>query len=116
MRSFVYLLLASCVPLVSGCGRSVASSDIAAYGVDRFVTNVLMFETTHIVPETIQREFSPMRVEEHLNGVLLIYSESSRWIQGIYVDKKEVAGWGGSGFEVEPWFPQVAWVRIKKRG
>ena len=74
-----------------------------------------MFETAHVVPEIIQREFAPKRVEKHLNGVLLVYSENSRWIQGIYVDKQEVAGWGGSGLEVEPWFPQVAWVSIKKR-
>jgi len=31
------------------------------------------------------------------------------------VDSKQVAGWGGSGFKVEPWFPQVAWVHIQKR-
>ncbi len=100
---------------ISGCGKSVSSSDIAAYGVDRFVTNVLVFGTTHALPESIQREFSPKRVQEHLNGVLLVYSESSRSIQGIYVDREVVTGWDGSGFEVEPWFQQVAWVHIKKR-
>jgi hypothetical protein len=115
MRSFIYLLVLS-VPFISGCGRAVSSSDISAYGVDRFVTNVLAFQTTHATSGDIQKEFSPKRVEEYLNGVLLVYSESSKWTQGIYVDRKEVARWGGSGLEVEQWFPQIAWVQIKKRG
>src|SRR5688572_28681317 len=102
MRSFLFLLLASFLPLLIGCRSSVSKSDIAAFGADRFVTNVLQFRTAHVVPETIQKEFSPERVEEHLNGVLLVFSESERWIEGIYVDESEVAGWGGSGFEVEP--------------
>lgn len=116
MRPFIYILFLVSTLLIDGCGKSVSRSDITAYGVERFVSNVLSFEITHITPSSIQDEFSPKRVEEHLNGVLLVYSESPRWIQGIYVDKKELAGWGGSGFEVEEWFPQIAWVRIKRRG
>jgi hypothetical protein len=114
MRSLCLLLTLSLL-LVSGCGQSASKADVAKYGVERFVADVLSFETTHALPESIAREFSPKRAEEHLNGVLLVYSESSRWIEGIYVDQSSVADWGGSGFEVEEWFSQVAWVRIKKR-
>jgi hypothetical protein len=83
MRSLIYLLVLS-LPLISGCGRAVSSSDISEYGVDCFVTNVLAFKTTHATAGDIQRQFSSKRVADYLNGVLFVYSESSDWIQDIY--------------------------------
>src|SRR5687768_6604861 len=112
MRSYLFLLVASCLSFLIGCRSSVSKSDIVAFGEQRFITNVLQFRKSQKVPEVIQKEFSPERVEKHLNGVLLVFSESERSIEGIYVDESDVAGWGGSGLDVEPWFSQVAWVRI----
>jgi len=90
-------------------------SEITSYGVERFVADLLAFDKTNTVNEEIQKRFSPKRVERHLNGVLLVYSEWFRFTEGVYVDKENVDGWGGSGFEVEKWFSQVTWVRIKER-
>ena len=45
----------------------------------------------------------------------MVYSESRRYIEGIYVDKESLDGWGGSGLSITTWFKNVGWIEIKKR-
>jgi hypothetical protein len=61
------------------------------------------------------QSFRPLRIESHLNGAWLVYQESGPYEAGVYVDRKSLDGWGGSGMEVTRWSNRIAWTREKIR-
>ena len=99
--------------LIMGC--SPGKKDVEKYGYDKFVRQVLSFRKTYTLDPEIISAFNPEEAREYLNGVLLVYSESGRYIKGIYVDQEDLDGMGGSGLSVTPWFKNVGWIEIKKR-
>ena len=99
--------------LVMGC--SPGKKDVEEYGYEKFTRQVLSFKETEILDQEIISEFSPQEARAYMNGVLLVYSESRRYIEGIYVDPEDLDGMGGSGLSVTPWFKNVGWIAIKKR-
>ena len=103
---FAYLLLVGC---------SSKQSRVEAYGSARFARDVLEYRETGKLHEAIQGRFKPDSVSTYLRGVLLIYSDTEHYREGIYVDEDSVEGWGGSGMAITKWHKKIGWVRIKKR-
>ena len=99
--------------LIMGC--SPGKKDVERYGYEKFTRQVLSFKKTEILDQDIISEFNPQEARAYMNGVLLVYSESGRYIEGIYVDQEDLDGMGGSGLSVTPWFKNVGWIEIKKR-
>jgi hypothetical protein len=99
--------------LMVGC--SPGKKDVEQYGYEKFSRQVLSFQETKRLDPEIILEFDPIEAREYLNGVLLVYSESGRYVEGIYVDQKSLDGWGGSGLSITEWFKNVGWIEIKKR-
>jgi len=99
--------------LILGC--SPGKKDVERYGYEKFARQVLSFKETYTLDPEIISEFNPREAKEYMNGVLLVYSESGRYIEGIYVDQEDLDGMGGSGLSVTPWFKNVGWIEIKKR-
>ena len=98
-----------------GCSRAPTMDDICTYGEQRFIDEVLAVADGKSPSEELMQAFSPLRIESHLNGAWLVYKESSRYQAGVYVDRKTIEGWGGSGMEVSPWSERIAWTREKIR-
>jgi hypothetical protein len=98
---------------IMGC--SPGKKDVEKYGYEKFSRQVLSFQETRRLGPEIISVFNPKEARIYLNGVLLVYSESGRYIKGIYVDQESVDGWGGSGLSVTPWFKNIGWIEIKKR-
>jgi len=115
MKNTIIFIVIIVAAILSGCGSPVSKDDIGNYGVEKFVQDSLSFIDTGDIHPDIQKNFKPNKIRTYLNGVLLVYSENNKRTKGIYVDKKDLSGWGGSGLEPTPWSNQVAWVRIKKR-
>jgi len=111
--------IAICVILgIIGCSSYSQKAQIQKYGVEKFTQDTLSFIKTNAIHPEIQKEFKPKEIKLYLNGVLLVYSETNKYIEGIYVENGKVDSWGGgSGLEISPWFDcnQIAWVKIKKR-
>lgn len=103
---FTSLLLIGCSP---------GKKDVEKYGYEKFTRQVLSFQETQELDPEIISVFNPIEARTYLNGVLLVYSESGRYIEGIYVDKESVDRWGGSGLSITTWFKNVGWIEIKKR-
>ena len=99
--------------LIMGC--SPGKKDVERYGYEKFTRQVLSFKETEILDQEIISAFNPQEARAYMNGVLLVYSESRRYIEGIYVDQEDLDGMGGSGLSVTPWFNNVGWIEIKKR-
>ena len=99
--------------LIIGC--SPGKKDVEKYGYEKFARQVLSFKETEILDQEIISKFNPQEARVCLSGVLLVYSESGRYIKGIYVDQEDLDGMGGSGLSVTPWFKNVGWIEIKKR-
>jgi hypothetical protein len=99
--------------LIVGC--SPGKKDVEKYGYEKFSRQVLSFQETNRMDPEIISVFKPREAREYLNGVLLVYSESGRYVEGIYVDRESVDRWGGSGLSIKPWFKNVGWIEIKKR-
>ena len=99
--------------LIMGCGPG--KKDVEKYGYEKFARQVLSFKETYTLDQEIISAFNPEEAREYMNGVLLVYSESGRYIEGIYVDQEDLNGLGGSGLSVTPWFKNVGWIEIKKR-
>jgi hypothetical protein len=99
--------------LIVGC--SPGKKDVEKYGYEKFSRQVLSFQETKRLDPEIISEFNPIEAREYLNGVLLVYSESGRYMEGIYVDQESVDRWGGSGLSVTTWFKKIGWIEIKKR-
>ena len=96
-------------------GCSPGREDVERYGYEKFSKQVLSFrETKRLDPEIIS-VFKPKEAREYLKGVLLVYSESGRYVEGIYVDPESLGGWGGSGLSITEWFKNIGWIEIKKR-
>lgn len=110
-RLITILLFASL--LMVGC--SPGKKDVEKYGYEKFSRQVLSFQETNRLDPEIISVFKPKEAREYLNGVLLVYSESGRYVEGIYVDQKSLDGWGGSGLSITEWFKNVGWIEIKKR-
>jgi hypothetical protein len=106
MRVCVLLIL---FLVLFGCGPQ--KSSIERYGVDEFRSD--MFDQTQ--HEKILSEIGGKEIRPYLTGMLLITSESRRYISGIYVDKESLNHWGGSGLEIEAWYPDIGSMRIKVR-
>jgi hypothetical protein len=103
---FTSLLIMACSP---------DKKDVEKYGYEKFARQVLSFKETYTLDPEIISAFNPEEAREYMNGVLLVYSESRRYIEGIYVDQEDLDGMGGSGLSVTPWFENVGWIEIKKR-
>ncbi len=99
--------------VIIGC--SPGKKDVEKYGYEKFSSQVLSFKETNRLNPRIIAVFNPKEARETLNGVLLVYSESERYIEGIYVDQESLDGLGGSGLSVTAWFKNVGWIEIKKR-
>jgi hypothetical protein len=98
-----YLLIILVLISFAACGGSSSlESKVQSYGKQNFVRDVLAFLENGTLDASIQAEFSPKDVRTYLNGVLLVFKESRRWIAGIYVDAESLSGCGGSGLEVWP--------------
>ncbi len=110
-----YLLLALLVCALAGCAAKCSMDDVRAYGEKRFIAEVLAVADGQPPASTLLAAFRPLRIEPHLNGAWLVYRESSRYVEGIYVDKISVDDWGGSGMDVTKWNTQIAWSKEKIR-
>lgn len=99
--------------LIIGC--SPGKKDVEKYGYEKFARQVLSLKETYTSDPEIISEFNPQEARAYMNGVLLVYSESGRYVKGIYVDPEDLDGMGGSGLSVTPWFKNVGWIEIKKR-
>ena len=109
------LLVTLMVLLVAGCTRTPTKQDVVKYGENQFVDDVLAVADGKPIPERLTGAFHPIRIEPHLNGAWLVFEKSSRYEAGIYVDRKSIGGWGGSGMEVTPWSEKIAWSEEKIR-
>jgi hypothetical protein len=89
--------------------------DIRAYGEKKLVDEVLAVADGKPAPKTLLTAFHPLRVEPHLGGAWLIYKDTDRYKAGIYVDRKSLDGWGGSGMEIIRWSDKIAWTEEKVR-
>ncbi len=110
-----FALMATCLFALAGCSNNSLMKDICAYGEERFILDVLSVADGSPPPEALLRNFRPLRIEPHLNGVWLVYHTSSRYEEGIYVDKVSVDDLGGSGMEITRWSAQIAWCKEKIR-
>jgi hypothetical protein len=100
--------------MVTGCAPSY--QDVRNYGEEKFIREMLAVADGIPAPQALKEAFRPIRAEPHLNGAWLLMIESSRYQQGIYVDRKSLDGWGGSGMEVTAWSTQLGWSKEKIRG
>lgn len=89
--------------------------DIQSYGQQKFVADVLSVAEGNPPSEELLRAFQPLRIEPHLNGARLVYKDSGRYEEGIYVDRRSIDGWGGSGMEVTRWAKNIGWTKEKIR-
>lgn len=112
MRPILAILIGLLLP---GCGKNPSIQDIRSYGEQRFVDDVLAVADGKPAPTALLTAFRPLRVEPHLGGAWLVYSDSGRYQAGIYVDRKSVDGWGGSGMEIARWSEKIGWSREKVR-
>ena len=109
LLAFVFLFC--CV----GCTQRSLHQKVSTFGEAKFCEAVLRFSSTHSLDPEVQKVFSPKRVEEHLSGVVLIYSDDDRALSGIYVDMESLHDLGGSGVSIEAWGSRVGWLTEKKR-
>src|SRR3974390_3216361 len=91
------------VLFLAGCSRSPSMQDIRSYGEQKFIDDVLAVAEGKPAPKALLTTFRPLRVEPHLGGAWLVYSDSGRYQAGIYVDRKSVNSWGGSGMDITRW-------------
>ncbi len=110
-----YLIITFFVLAMTGCGVTRSMKDIRDYGEERFITEVLAVADGQAPSPALISKFRPLRIEPHLNGAWLVYRESGRYEEGIYVDKVSVDDWGGSGMEVTKWTSRIAWSKEKIR-
>lgn len=89
--------------------------DIRFYREQRFIAEVLAVADGKPAAESLFGAFRPLRVEPHLSGAWLVYRDSERYQAGIYVDRKSLDGWGGSGMETTRWAEQIGWSEEKIR-
>ena len=89
--------------------------DIRFYGEQKFIDDVLAVADGKPAPESLLTAFRPLRVEPHCGGAWLIYKDSDRYQAGIYVDRKSLDCWGGSGMEVTQWSDKIGWSEEKVR-
>ena len=89
--------------------------DIRSYGEQKFIDDVLAVAEGKPTPKTLLTTFRPLRVEAHLSGAWLVYRDSERYQAGIYVDRKSLDGWGGSGMEITRWSDRIGWSKEKVR-
>ena len=71
-------------------GCSPGKIDVEEYGYERFSRQVLSFRETRRLDPDIISKFHPKEARLYLRGVLLVYSESNRYIEGIYVDQRSL--------------------------
>ena len=109
-RSLAALLL---LALAAGCAPGYG--DVRRYGEERFVRELRAVAAGQPPPRELMDAFRPRRAEPHLGGAWLVYRESARWRQGIYVGPGRLDELGGNGVEVTPWSEQVGWVKEKQR-
>lgn len=101
--------------LLAGCTKSPSMQDIRVYGEQKFIDEVLAVAEGTPPTNTLITAFRPLCVEAHLNGAWLVYKDSGRSKAGIYVDKKSLHGWGGSGMDITPWSDKIGWSEEKVR-
>ena len=89
--------------------------DIRSYGEQKFIDDVLAVADGKPAAKALLTAFRPLRVEPHLGGAWLIYKDSVRYQAGIYVDRKSLDGWGGSGMEITRWSDKIGWSEEKVR-
>lgn len=89
--------------------------EIRSYGEQRFIDDVLAVADGAPVPKALLAAFRPLRVEPHLNGAWLVYKDSERYVEGIYVDRTSLDGWGGSGMDITRWSDKIGWSQEKAR-
>lgn len=83
--------------------------DISAYGEQKFIDEVLAVAEGKPASKSLLATFRPLRVEAHLGGAWLVYKDSNSYQAGIYVDRKSVDGWGGSGMDLTRWSERIGW-------
>ena len=101
--------------LLAGCTKSPSMDDIRSYGEQRFIDDVLAVAEGKPAPKALLTTFRPLRVEPHLGGAWLVYRDSGCYEAGIYVDRKSVDGWGGSGMEITRWAETIGWSKERIR-
>ena len=94
-----------------GCACAPTTSDIRAYGEKRFIEHMLAVADGMRPSSSLIETFKPIRAEPRLNGAWMLFHKSSRYEAGVYVDRKSLVGWGGSGMEVTPWSSTIAWTK-----
>ena len=90
--------------------------DIRSYGEQKFIDEVLAVAEGKPTPQSLVTAFRPLRIEPHLGGAWLVYRDSARYEAGIYVDRKSIDGWGGSGMDVTRWSDKIGWSEEEVRG
>jgi hypothetical protein len=95
----------------AGCSKTPSMQDIRSYGEQKFTDEVLAVAEGKPAPKSLLTTFRPLRVEPHLGGAWLVYTESGHYQEGIYVDRKSVKGWGGSGMDITPWSERIGWSK-----
>ena len=103
------------VPLLMTMGCSRPDALINRYGETKFVEEMLVVANGGPAPQSLRETFRPIRIEPHLNGAWLVMSEGAGSSSGIYVDRKNVDDWGGSGMDVQRWSQQTAWITENRR-
>lgn len=101
--------------LLAACARTPSMHDIRSYGEQRFIDDVLAIADGKQPSTCLLNAFHPLRVEEHLDGAWLVYKDSGGYQEGIYVDRKSLDRWGGSGLEITPWSGKIGWSKEKAR-
>lgn len=100
---------------LAGCSQRPSMQDVRAYGEQRFIDDVLAVADGKPASQTLLTAFRPLRIEPHLNGAWLLYSDSARYQAGIYVDRKSLDNWAGSGMDVTRWSDRIGWTEEEIR-
>lgn len=103
------------VLVLLGCARESLQQKVVRFGEAPFCESVLRYPETGRLEKAILDEFAPLRTEEHLGGVLLVYSDDGRFTEGLYVDRESLSGLGGSGLSITSWGKRIGWLREKRR-
>lgn len=103
------------VLVLLGCARESLQQKVVRFGEASFCETVLRYPDTGRLEKALLDEFAPLRTEEHLGGVLLVYSDDGRYTEGLYVDRESLAGLDGSGLSIAPWGKRFGWLREKTR-
>ena len=113
MRKIGLILFSAIIACLTACAPT--NSKIEKYGVEKFSSQCFAFLQTNVANQELINYFKPKEIKKYSAGVLLVFSESRKYIKGIYFDPENFDNLGGSGHETEKWYNKIGWISIKKR-